>query len=140
MNNLHPQLAQLGMTSDLKLPEVHVGDTVRVHQKIKEGEKTRTQIFEGLVIAKRHGKEAGATFTVRKISQGVGVERIYPLHLPAIEKIEVTRQSKVRRAKLYYLRNKTSSETRRKLRTKEITVPGQEMRLSPKDASKDAAL
>lgn len=109
-----------------QLPDIHVGDTVRVHQKIKEGEKIRTQIFEGLVIARKHGKEPGATITVRKISEGIGVEKTYPIYLPTIEKMEVTKKSKVRRAKLYYLRTKTRTETRKKLKVKEIITPGQE--------------
>ena len=98
-------------------PAVRVGDTVRVYQKIKEGNKFRTQAFEGLIIARKHGSEAGATITVRKTAGGFGVERIFPLYLPTIEKIEVVKHSKVRRAKLYYLRSKTSKETRRKLKT-----------------------
>jgi len=97
---------------------VRVGDTVRVYQKIKEGSKFRTQAFEGLIIARKHGSEAGATITVRKTAGEYGVERIFPLYLPTIEKIEVVKHSKVRRAKLYYLRSKTSKETRRKLKTK----------------------
>src|SRR3989338_8028458 len=96
---------------------VRVGDTVRVYQKIKEGSKFRTQAFEGLIIARKHGSEAGATITVRKTAGEYGVERIFPLYLPTIEKIEVVKHSKVRRAKLYYLRSKTSKETRRKLKT-----------------------
>src|SRR5258708_3326973 len=93
---------------------IRPGLTLKVYQKIKEGAKTRTQIFEGLVIALKHGKGVNATMTVRKISNGIGVERIFPLHLPTIEKIEVVRASKVRRSKLYYLRTKTARETRRK--------------------------
>ena len=92
------------------------GDTVRVHQKIVEKGKTRTQMFEGLVIAVKHGKEAGATFTVRANMSGVGVERIFPLYAPFIEKIEITRRSKVRRAKLYFIREKVAREVRRQLR------------------------
>ena len=89
------------------------GDTVRVVQKVKEGDKTRLQTFEGLVIARKHGKEAGGTFTVRKVSAGIGVERIYPIHSPNIEKIEIVRRaSRVRRAKLYYIREKAARETR----------------------------
>ncbi|MDP3730969.1 MAG: 50S ribosomal protein L19 [bacterium] len=105
------------------LPSVRVGDTVRVYQKIKEGAKFRTQAFEGLIIARKHGSEAGATITVRKASGDTAVERIFPLYLPTIEKIEVVKQSKVRRAKLYYLRGKTSKETRRKLKTKMAEKP-----------------
>lgn len=86
------------------LPEIKPGDTVRVYQKIKEGDEERTQTFEGVVIARRHGKEIGATITLRKEISGVGVEKIFPLHSPTIEKIEVLKKGKVRRAKLYYLR------------------------------------
>jgi large subunit ribosomal protein L19 len=95
---------------------IRPGDTVRVHQKIVEKGKTRTQMFEGLVIAVKHGTEAGATFTVRATMSGIGVERIFPLYAPFIEKIEITRRSKVRRAKLYFIREKVAREVRRQLR------------------------
>ena len=95
---------------------IRPGDTVRVHQKIVEKGKTRTQMFEGLVIAAKHGTEAGGTFTVRATMSGVGVERIFPLYAPFIEKIEITRRSKVRRAKLYFIREKVAREVRRQLR------------------------
>ena len=85
------------------LPSFLVGDTVKVHVKIKEGDKERIQIFEGVVIARRNG-DLRSSFTVRKISFGQGVERIFPLHSPIIDKIEVSKKGKVRRAKLYYLR------------------------------------
>ena len=85
------------------IPSFQVGDTVKVHVKIKEGDKERIQIFEGVVIARRNG-DLRSSFTVRKISFGQGVERIFPLHSPVIDKIEVVRSSRVRRAKLYYLR------------------------------------
>jgi len=91
-------------------------DTIKVHQKIKEGDKTRTQVFEGLVIAIKHGKEAGGTFTVRKVVDGVGVERIFPIYAPTIEKIEIIRRSQTRRAKLYYIREKAAKEIRKKMR------------------------
>ncbi len=100
------------------LPNLRPGDTVKVYQKIKEGDKERTQIFEGLVIARKHGKEMGSTITVRKVISGVGVERIFPLHSPVIEKIEISKKGKVRRAKLYYLRK--AKGKRAKLRRKEI--------------------
>lgn len=96
------------------LPEIRPGYTVRVHQKIKEGDKQRTQIFEGLVIARKHGRGINATITVRKVSQGIGVERIFPIHAPFIEKIEVIKKGKVRRAKLYYIRGKSAKEARLK--------------------------
>jgi large subunit ribosomal protein L19 len=85
------------------IPSFQVGDTVKVHVKIKEGDKERIQIFEGVVIARRNG-DLRSSFTVRKISFGQGVERIFPLHSPVIDKIEVSKRGKVRRAKLYYLR------------------------------------
>lgn len=95
---------------------VKPGDTVRVHQKIVEKGKTRTQVFEGLVLAVKHGKEAGATFTVRATLSGIGVEKIFPLYAPFIEKIEIVKRSKVRRAKLYFIRDKVAREVRRQLR------------------------
>jgi len=95
---------------------VKPGDTVRVHQKIVEKGKTRVQMFEGLVIAVKHGTEAGATFTVRATMSGIGVEKIFPLYAPFIEKIEIVRRSKVRRAKLYFIREKVAREVRRQLR------------------------
>jgi large subunit ribosomal protein L19 len=91
------------------IPDLNPGMTVRVYQKIKElnlkgEEKERIQFFEGIIIAKKHGKEAGGTITVRKVSDGIGVEKIFPLNLPTITKIEIKKQSEVRRAKLYYLK------------------------------------
>ena len=86
-------------------PSVTVGDTVRVHLKVKEGNRERIQVFEGTVIAKKHGG-IEESFTVRRISYGVGVEKVFPLHAPTIEKVETVRKGKVRRAKLYYLRDR----------------------------------
>lgn len=86
-------------------PVVAIGDTVRVHLKVKEGNRERIQVFEGTVIAKKHGG-IEESFTVRRISYGVGVEKVFPVHAPSVEKIEVVRHGKVRRAKLYYLRDK----------------------------------
>ena len=88
-----------------ELPEVKVGDTVRVHVRIKEGSRERIQVFEGTVIAKKHGG-IQETFTVRRVSYGVGVEKTFPVHSPNVEKVEVVRKGKVRRAKLYYLRDR----------------------------------
>ncbi len=99
---------------------LRAGDTVRVHQKIQEKGKTRLQVFEGLVIARKHGNEAGGTFTVRATLSGVGVEKIFPLYSPLIDKIEIVRRSKVRRAKLYYIRDKVAREIRRQLRNMKI--------------------
>jgi len=87
------------------LPALEVGDTVRVYVRIKEGNRERTQMFEGTIIRKKHGG-ISETFTVRRVSYGVGVERTFPVHSPKIEKIEVVRKGRVRRAKLYYLRNR----------------------------------
>lgn len=95
---------------------IRPGDTVRVSQKIQEKGKTRVQLFEGLVLGVRHGSELGATFTVRRVASGVGVERIFPLHSPAITKIEIVKRAKVRRAKLGYIRERAAREARRQLR------------------------
>ena len=97
---------EIFIKSQLKtnLPEIRPGDTVRVSQKIREGGKERIQTFEGIVIARKHGKGINSTITLRKVISGIGVERIFPLHSPLIEKIEIVRKGRVRRAKLYYLR------------------------------------
>ena len=87
----------------LDIPDFRSGDTVKVHAKIKEGDKERIQVFQGVVIRKRKGK-MGATFTVRKVSYGIGVERIFPLHSPNIDRVEVISRGKVRRGRLYYMR------------------------------------
>src|SRR3989344_1836170 len=104
--------------------DIKPGDTIRVVQKVKEGDKTRLQTFEGLVIAKKHGRGITGTFTVRKVSAGVGVERIWPLHSPIIDKIEIVRRAtRVRRAKLYYIREKAARDTRRKMRQVRFEQP-----------------
>ncbi len=92
------------------------GDTVRVWSKIEDKGKYRLQAFEGLVLARKHGTGATATFTVRKVSNSVGVERIFPLYSPMIDKIEVTKKSNARRSKLYYIRDKATKEIRRKMK------------------------
>lgn len=102
--------------NDRKDLGIRAGDTVRVHQKIQDKGKTRIQIFEGVVLARKHGAEAGATFTVRKVASGVGVEKIFPLYSPAIDKIEIVKRSIVRRAKLYYIREKVAREIKRQMR------------------------
>ncbi|MCK5027802.1 MAG: 50S ribosomal protein L19 [Candidatus Pacebacteria bacterium] len=102
--------------------DIRSGDTVRVHLKIQEKGKIRIQIFEGIVLAVKHGKESGGTFTVRKVMSGIGVEKIFPIYSPTIDKIEVVKRSKVRRAKLYYIREKVAREIRRKMR-KLMTTP-----------------
>ncbi len=102
------------------------GDTVRVHVKVIEGEKERTQVFEGVVIRKR-GEGGRASFTVRRISYGVGVERTFPLHSPRIERVEVVRRGRVRRSKLYYLRNLAGKAARlREKRTTQVPVSTEE--------------
>jgi large subunit ribosomal protein L19 len=93
------------------------GDTVRVWNKIKEADgKTRLQAFEGMVLARKHGTEMGATFTIRRVASGVGVERVYPLFSPMIDKIELVRRARTRRSKLYYVREKAIRDVRRKLK------------------------
>src|SRR5574343_603736 len=109
-------------TKERQALDVRSGDTVKVTQKIIEKDKktgkpkTRLQDFEGTCLAVKHGKEAGGTFTLRKVASGVGVERIFPIFSPMIEKIEVVRRSKVRRAKLYHIRKKAAKEIRRQMR------------------------
>ena len=101
------------------LPDFRSGDTVRVWVKVLEDaakKKYRLQAFEGLVLARKHGAETGATFTVRKVASGVGVERIFPLYSPSIDKIELVKRSTVRRAKLYYVREKAVRDVRRKMK------------------------
>jgi len=95
---------------------IKAGDTIKVHQKIQDKGKTRIQIFEGLVLGRKHGNEPGATFTVRKVASGVGVEKIYPLYSPLIDKLEIVKRSKVRRAKLYFIREKVAREIKRQMR------------------------
>lgn len=114
--------------------DLRAGDTVRVVQKITERvvekdkvkEKKRLQAFEGLVLARKHGREAGATFTVRRVIDGVGVERIFPLYAPTIEKIEILKRAKVRRAKLYHIRRKAAKEIRRAMRHERTVAPAPE--------------
>lgn len=123
--------------------DIRSGDTVRVYVKIQEKGKTRIQMFEGLVLARKHGTEAGATFTVRKVSNGVGVERIFPLYSPMIDKIEIVKRSQVRRSKLYFIREKVTREIRRKMRnfvsffasTNDLEIPKEEMAEAPVETS-----
>jgi large subunit ribosomal protein L19 len=119
MNNI--KISSVNIEERKKL-DVRSGDTVRVTQKIVEKDKktgkpkTRLQDFEGTCLAVKHGKEAGGTFTLRKVASGVGVERIFPIYSPMIEKIEVVKRSKVRRAKLYHIRKKAAKDIRRQMR------------------------
>lgn len=109
MSNIIAEITKEQLRTDL--PEFRPGDTVRVHVRIQEGNRERIQVFEGVVI-KRRGGGISETFTVRKISYGVGVERTFPVHTPKIAKLEVVRRGKVRRAKLYYLRNLRGKKAR----------------------------
>ena len=110
-----------------KIPELKIGDTVRVHQRIKEGNRERIQVFEGIII-KKQGGGVNATFTVRKIAYGVGVEKTFLVHSPLVEKVEVVRVGKARRAKLYYLRDRigkaarTKEDTGARIENREITI------------------
>lgn len=103
--------------------DIRSGNTIKVWQKIKEGDKTRLQVFEGLVLARKHGSEAGGTFTVRRVASGVGVEKIFPLYSPLIDKIEIVKRSKVRRAKLYHIRDKAAKEISRQMRKERASKP-----------------
>ncbi len=94
-----------------EVPELNIGDTVRVHNKIKEGNKERIQMFEGTIIAKRGGG-ISATFTVRRVSYGIGVEKTFPIHSPNVEKVDIIRSGKVRRGKLYYLRERSGKSAK----------------------------
>ncbi len=121
---------------------IRAGDTVRVHQKIQDKGKTRIQIFEGTVLARKHGNEPGATFTVRKVASGVGVEKIYPLYSPLIDKLEIVKRSKVRRAKLYFIREKVAREVKRQMRRMSLvslaTESGAEAAVREAEAAKQA--
>jgi len=123
-------MTQQNISLKENIPNMKPGDTIRVYQIIKEAEKPgkkgkeepkkeKIQIFEGLVLARKHGKESGSTITVRKVIDGIGVEKIFPLHSPMIKKIEIIKRSKVRRAKLYYLREAKGKRAR--LKTLEFT-------------------
>jgi len=108
------------------IPDIRPGDTIKILLKIKEGTKERLQPFEGLVIARKHGKGISATITVRKVSGGFGIERIFPIHSPTIQSIEILRRSRVRRAKLYYIRERAAKEARRKMKSELVVPVGEE--------------
>lgn len=127
-------------TKERQALDVRSGDTVKVTQKIVEKDKktgkpkTRLQAFEGLCLAVKHGKEAGGTITIRKVASGVGVERIFPIYSPMIEKIEVVKRSKVRRSKLYHVRKKAAKEIRRQMRNiREVPAEIVEDSVEPKE-------
>jgi len=119
------------------------GDTVRVHQKIVDQKgKSRIQVFEGIVLARKHGTEPGATFTVRKVSMGVGIEKIFSLYSPNIDKIEIVKRAKVRRAKLYYIREKVAREIKRQMRRMsmvELATESETEAVARKAAEEEAA-
>jgi large subunit ribosomal protein L19 len=115
--------------------DIRPGDTVRVWQKIQEGEKSRLQAFEGIVLAKKHGKENGGTFTVRRVIDSIGVERIFPLFSPAVDEIEVLKRAKVRRAKLYFIREKAAKDIRRSMKS-EILEARKESKTDTSEAKK----
>lgn len=117
---------------------IKAGDTVRVWQKIEEKGKTRLQAFEGLVLARKHGNEIGGTFTVRKVTSGVGVEKIFPIHSPMIDRVELVKTARVRRAKLYYIREKVAREARRQLRRSRIIREGEMEAETPVEAPVEA--
>ena len=116
------KISPVNMEERKKL-DVRPGDTVRVWQKIAEGDKTRLQAFEGMILARKHGREAGATFTVRRVVDGVGVERIFPLYSPMIDRVELVRRGRARRAKLYYIRDKAAKEIRKQMRRGRTAAP-----------------
>jgi large subunit ribosomal protein L19 len=121
MSSTVPQIEAIERAQYRQITDFRVGDTIRVHYRIREGEKERTQVYQGTVIRKSRGG-IGATFCVRKISFGVGVERIFPIHSPRIEKVEVTARGKVRRARLFYLRALEGKKARLKERGREQTT------------------
>ena len=112
-------IQEVGNKSLKKMPDLKPGSTVRVHQKIKEGEKERVQVFEGLIIAVSPGNGVNKTFTVRKIVEGIGVEKVFPIYSPNIAKIQVKKTSNVRRSKLYYMRQRSGKSAR--LKEKHLT-------------------
>jgi len=115
--------------------DFRAGDTIKVWQKVKEGEKTRLQVFEGMVLSRNHGKEPGATFTVRKVVSGVGVERIFPLYSPDIDRVEVKSKSKFTRAKLFYIRDRAAKEIRKKMK-----ISKKESKISTKPETENVVL
>src|ERR671935_2096905 len=122
---MHPFIETQKEYMRKELPPFRPGDTLRVNVRVKEGEKERVQAFEGVCIARR-GSGVSETFTVRKISNGVGVERIFPVHSPMLAEIQVVRRGRVRRAKLYYLRHLSGKATRIREKKAKVLVPGSE--------------
>lgn len=118
--NLVQEYADKFRKASEEVPKFNIGDTVRVHFRIVEGEKERIQVYEGVVIARNGSESATATFTVRRVAFGEGVERVFPLHSPRIAKVDVVREGRVRRAKLYYLRDRVGKASRVKARRREV--------------------
>ena len=116
--NIIQQFNETQRKDEANIPKFNVGDTVRVHYRIVEGEKERIQVYEGVVIAHKRRETSTATFTVRRVVGGEGVERVFPLHSPRVEKVEVTREGHVRRAKLYYLRDRIGKAARVKAKAR----------------------
>lgn len=120
--NLVEELSKKQMKAPGSIPKFNVGDTVKVHFRIVEGEKERVQIFEGVVIARKSGESPNTMFTVRRLAFNEGVERVFPLHSPRVEKVEVTREGQVRRAKLYYLRDRVGKSARVKAKQRKAVA------------------
>ncbi|MEM7449718.1 MAG: 50S ribosomal protein L19 [Myxococcota bacterium] len=136
MGNRVPQIEAIERAQMRERPAFRVGDTIKVHYRIREGEKERIQIFQGVVIRRNNGG-IGATFTVRKISYGVGVERIFPFHSPRVERVEVESRAHVRRARLYYLRDLSGKKARlRASKKKSADISGLNVDLSAKTGEK----
>ena len=123
MKELVREVSRAQLKPQESLPKFNIGDTVKVHFRIVEGEKERIQVFEGVVISRKRGDGVNANFTVRRVSFGEGVERVFPLHSPRVEKVEVTREGSVRRAKLYYLRERSGKAARVKAKARSTKQP-----------------
>ncbi len=123
MKALVREVSRAQLKPQESLPKFNIGDTVKVHFRIVEGEKERIQVFEGVVISRKRGEGVNANFTVRRVSFGEGVERVFPLHSPRVEKVEVTREGSVRRAKLYYLRERSGKAARVKAKARSTKQP-----------------
>jgi large subunit ribosomal protein L19 len=118
MNKTHDAIR--GLPGDNKFKDIKAGWAIKVFQKIKDGEKTRTQAFEGTVISRKHGDTPSGTITVRRVHGGFGMEKIFPIFMPTIEKVEIVKKGKVRSSKIYYLRDKTAKEIRKKVRLEQV--------------------
>lgn len=138
MNSVVQQISRTQKKAPEKVPQFSIGDTVRVHFRIVEGEKERIQVFEGVVIGRKGGEGPNAKFTVRRVAFGEGVERVFPLHSPRVEKVEVVREGDVRRAKLYYLRERSGKAARVKAKARS-TAPKKEATVAEVTASAEAA-